>query len=717
MAPILLSQRDAVIAVAGTSASGLCSAKGGIWPSVQALITFLTTNIFAHAATLYLAPGADLSLIVFSAFQAILLPVSAGDYALHVLGRYFRRLFKWQIPFGDIFGGFKFEDAATAGAIAISVPLRFVPLLQGRWDSIVHNCQHLVMLDNEMFWHREKWTIEAHRNGLPFTVNGKFYRYVPFLLPPTTKFPGYRNYKISPQSNWLPGIIAVTQLFLSGRSIYNKNRSSLQTLGLSSPYLVVVPYLLMTFINLLANVLVGTYAQIVVLPMKATRIPKPNQILIATRKGEKASRVISLIPKQSSTSFSTLSDEGRGSNAQVATESSSSRVRMRTQPPIPVTSREAVSSSSNPSPVGTEGLTNLTDRRVAEAGNEQERPRLLGEQFQGAFHFNLRLTFAEFNGKEWIPFSRNRTLPTEVGKEYSTEVPVLNLGFIRVVRVELWTSVCHQIYWALRYRKTDPPRRRESDESETEKLRAAEERERGEVAQKAAIFLNQTFINWPNPLPRIIRSIKHRRSSERGIEGSRDAINWNPIKHEIGNTREEEVMELNRWLKANYPEIDINTDDLYKKVKSWKLWKNELGYAKLWNGLMLIAVLTLVIGLLTQFRVGVPSHASWILLWLYGGPVFRSKWLVNHMVHNKPCRSLALWILYEVFRGLGWVIVAVVYCGITLISVELFAEFCGTPISLTPAIWVAIGSIILAVLLLVGLLARYVLHIIGFPIA
>jgi hypothetical protein len=68
---------------------------------------------------------------------------------------------------------------------------------------------------------------------------------------------------------------------------------------------------------------------------------------------------------------------------------------------------------------------------------------------------------------------------------------------------------------------------------------------------------------------------------------------------------------------------------------------------------------------------------------------------------------------YEVAR-FTW---RVLYCGITLISVELFAEFCGTPISLTPAIWVAIGSIILAVLLLVRLLARYVLHIIGFPIA
>ena len=86
MAPTILWEADGIINATNVTTTGFCSTKGGLWPAVQALIAFLTTNIFAHAATLYLAPGADLSLIVFSAFQAILLPVSAGDYAIHVLG-------------------------------------------------------------------------------------------------------------------------------------------------------------------------------------------------------------------------------------------------------------------------------------------------------------------------------------------------------------------------------------------------------------------------------------------------------------------------------------------------------------------------------------------------------------------------------------------------------------------------------------------------------
>ena len=301
-------------------------------------------------------------------------------------------------------------------------------------------------------------------------------------------------------------------------------------------------------------------------------------------------------------------------------------------------------------------------------------------------------------------------------------MPVINLGFIRVVRVEMWSSVCYQLYWAFRYHKVDPPPHpTESDERqaqrvEDEKKRVEDEKQRAEGAQKRAIFLSQTFINWPNPIQsglQNLRALMNGGSNQRDIRDYSVAVNWNPIKHDINNTCVKDVQEFKDWLKRNYPGIAVNTDDLHREIKKSKLWKNELGYAKLWNGAMLIAVLTVVIGVLTHFRVRTPSHACWILLWLYGGPLFRSKWLVNHSVHNKPCRSFLLWLLYEMLRGVGWIILIVVYCGITLISVELFAEFCGMAISLSAGLWIAVGGIILAVLVLVGLVARYVLHIIG----
>lgn len=275
--------------------NSFCYAGGGTWPTVQALITFLTTNIFAHAATIYLVPGSDASLTVVTVFQALLLPVNAGDFAIHAISRYVRRLRKRQIGVMNAIGGFTFEDAATAGAIAISVPLRFAPLLQGRWDSVTDQ-QRLVMLDNEEFWHGEDWGPRGNPGGLPFDVSAKEFRYIPYILPPTTKFPGYANYKISPQSSALPKVIAIIQLVLSVRSIYLKYDSSIVAFGLSSPFLVVVPYLLMTLVNLLANTLVGSYTQVVVLPMEEDNFPKPNQVYIGGWLNEEAGRIVALLP-------------------------------------------------------------------------------------------------------------------------------------------------------------------------------------------------------------------------------------------------------------------------------------------------------------------------------------------------------------------------------------------------------------------------------------
>ena len=118
------------------------------------------------------------------------------------------------------------------------------------------------------------------------------------------------------------------------------------------------------------------------------------------------------------------------------------------------------------------------------------------------FHVNIRLIELEFNGREWIRFSGN-TKPPEVGETFHIEVPILNLGVVRVVRVEMWSSVCYQLYWALRR----PLRRKGSGESEAEKLKVMDEKKHiedrkiaAEDAQKRAIFLSQTFFDWPNPI-------------------------------------------------------------------------------------------------------------------------------------------------------------------------------------------------------------------------
>lgn len=282
----------------------------------------------------------------------------------------------------------------------------------------------------------------------------------------------------------------------------------------------------------------------------------------------------------------------------------------------------------------------------------------------------LRLILAnigiEFDGTNWIHFipTRGNAPQPKLGELCRTEVPVINFGWIRLVRLEIWSPVCYQVRWKLRYGKiSNPAPIKESEENENMKNRA--------------IFLRQKFIV---------------------------NVTWNPIKHNLEETCVEDIEEFRTWIKTNYPAIKLPDDFLHSRI----------GHSKLWNGVLLVIVVTAVIGGLTRFRVGVPSHACWLLLWLYGGPVFRWKWLVNQSVDNKPCLSYLMWLLYEFCRALGWLILIGVYGGITVISVELFGAFCEErTISLSPGVWVGIGAIILSVLGVLGIIVSYYAYILG----
>jgi hypothetical protein len=255
-----------------------CAYGRGIWSSVQSFVVFLATNIVAHAITIYLAPGTDLFTSVYKVYQALLLPVKAGDGASHAIWRYMQR--SKTLRGSHVIGGSHFEDAVTAGAIAVVVPLQYAPLLKGRWDSVQH--QRLVMLDNKKFWYGAQDTRREFKN-LPFTINDSHSRYVPFILPPRTTFPDYEEYRIASQSNALARIVAIAQLVLSTWQLVLHYGNSMAKNGLASPFLVVVPYLLMTFINLVANVLVGSYPQVTVLPTNKEKLPlarRDNQVYI-----------------------------------------------------------------------------------------------------------------------------------------------------------------------------------------------------------------------------------------------------------------------------------------------------------------------------------------------------------------------------------------------------------------------------------------------------
>src|SRR5579862_4928251 len=184
---------------AAATTDQFCAAAGGIWPAIQALLTFYATNIIAHAATLHLRPGVSWKDNVRAVFRAVVEPVTAGEVAFSAIGRWLIRLREGdrKVTLTWAAGGDSFDYAVTAGALAITVPLQYAPLLAERWRRVTSR-ENMIMLDHTPW----KPTSEAKINEpREWKRLWKSTRYVPYILPPTTRFPGYQNHKISTSSS------------------------------------------------------------------------------------------------------------------------------------------------------------------------------------------------------------------------------------------------------------------------------------------------------------------------------------------------------------------------------------------------------------------------------------------------------------------------------------------------------------------------------------
>jgi hypothetical protein len=265
-----------------TNATEFCQV--GNWNATQTLIAFLGTNIIAHAATVRLPAGASRGFKMFSIVVVILQPVFAGEVALHSVSRWWKRWrqrWRQERPGKEgktwitLSRGYRLEDAATSGAVAIFIPLQFVPLVKGRWDQIsVGKHTKTTLLGDYPVPH-------AKKIGLPFKPAAHFPRYVPFAVPPNTKFKGeLARRRIHPSSSVLSYIIGLAQAGVSARQLYLNYKAFVGVEGLSSPYLVVIPYMLMSLVNLIANLLLSNFRQVTIIPWKNTRPIPLNEVYI-----------------------------------------------------------------------------------------------------------------------------------------------------------------------------------------------------------------------------------------------------------------------------------------------------------------------------------------------------------------------------------------------------------------------------------------------------
>jgi hypothetical protein len=153
----------------------------------------------------------------------------------------------------------------------------------------------------------------------------------------------------------------------------------------------------------------------------------------------------------------------------------------------------------------------------------------------------------------------------------------------------------------------------------------------------------------------------------------------------------QEKEELETWLKDNYPGMNI-------KIK----FESKLGYSYLISGIFLQLLITAVLGALTKFQLGNPRHSAWILVWIYGGPLLRWKWLINESLDKEPCLSARKWFFYG-FTAILSISLRIAVCGgIASICVELLASICNTTFALSIGDWIALAAAIAATFIIIG---------------
>jgi hypothetical protein len=226
------------------------STRSNLWN----LCLFFGANILAHAATIHPRTGATKS----NSFRRMLLmlvaPITAGTVATYAIITFILGIKNHGLKWAHFLGGAdKLQDAVPAGAVGILVPKDLAPVVAGRWK-LVGSDRHSLFLNNEQTENKK----DPH---LP-TENS----YLEFILPPQSRLTGYKKQKFYPSSSFANELIAVVQLIYGVYQLVSQYGPEIQTMGLSSPYIFALPYLFMSLVNLVANILMESYSHIVILP-------------------------------------------------------------------------------------------------------------------------------------------------------------------------------------------------------------------------------------------------------------------------------------------------------------------------------------------------------------------------------------------------------------------------------------------------------------------
>ena len=221
------------------------------------LCLFFGANVFAHAATIHSRTGATTT----NSFRRMLLmlaaPITAGSVATHAIVTFILGVKKGGLKWAYFLSSKEhLEEAIPAGAVGILIPRELAPVVAGRWK-LVGDERHSLMLNHERS-HPPNTSKEPHIPAVDVSLE--------FILPPHSRLPGYKNYKFYPSSSSANELIAIIQLIYGIYQLVTDYGSEIRLMGLSSPYTCAIPYLLMSLVNLIANLLMPSYTHVVILP-------------------------------------------------------------------------------------------------------------------------------------------------------------------------------------------------------------------------------------------------------------------------------------------------------------------------------------------------------------------------------------------------------------------------------------------------------------------
>ena len=219
-------------------------------PLVQ-LVSFVIYVFIIPVLTAHTPTPQSLDEVLGQTVSMILSPISSSVSAFNA-----SVMFALKIVRGNsaICGGgarTPLHDAISAGAIAIRIPIRFVSVIP----------------EDPFGWRKLNDGIptdETHPSS-GSTGNNSTEESVLYSLPWDCRFRSPQAPTVYPASNKLKSTLAILQLAYSSFQAYMQYEPVVVCQGLSSPFLIAIPHLYMSSVNLIASLVQGSYTHVTVI--------------------------------------------------------------------------------------------------------------------------------------------------------------------------------------------------------------------------------------------------------------------------------------------------------------------------------------------------------------------------------------------------------------------------------------------------------------------